>query len=39
MLFDEMEKNIANTWRIPPEVVRENQGIVEFKASKHNMWI
>jgi hypothetical protein len=39
MYFDEMRENIANTWRIPPEVVEEHQGISYFKASRHNMWI
>jgi hypothetical protein len=39
MYYDEMQENIANTWRILPEVVRKNQGIADFKASRHNMWI
>jgi hypothetical protein len=39
MYFDEMKENIANTWRIPPEVVEEHQGVENFKASRHNMWI
>jgi hypothetical protein len=39
MIFDEMQENISKTWSIPPEVVRENQGITYFKVSRHNMWI
>jgi hypothetical protein len=39
MLYDEMQEKLENTWRIPPEVVRENQGITNFQASRHNMWI
>jgi hypothetical protein len=37
--FDEMQEKLENTWRIPPEVVRENQGIANFQDSRHNMWI
>jgi hypothetical protein len=32
-------KNIAETWRISPGVVKEIEGISNFKASRHNMWI
>jgi hypothetical protein len=39
MYFDEMKENIANTQRIPLEVVEEHQGAAKFKASKHNRWI
>jgi hypothetical protein len=39
MYYDDMWENIDNTWRIPPEVVRSNQGITYFKAFRHNMWI
>jgi hypothetical protein len=39
MYYDEMQEKIANTWRIPPEVVEEHQSIDNFKASRHNMWI
>jgi hypothetical protein len=39
MLFDEMQEKLANTWRIPPEVVKEYQIIDKFQASRHNMWI
>jgi hypothetical protein len=30
---------LTNTWRITPEVVRENQGITNFQYSRHNIWI
>jgi hypothetical protein len=30
MFYDEMQEKIENTWRITPEFVRENQGIVSF---------
>jgi len=30
---------MENTWIIPPEVVRYNQGITHFQSSKHNMLI
>jgi hypothetical protein len=39
MLFDEMQEKLANTWRIPPKVVKEHQIIDKFQASRHNMWI
>jgi hypothetical protein len=39
MLFDDMQEKLANTWRMPTEVVAENQVIAYFKASIHNMWI
>jgi hypothetical protein len=26
-------------WRIQIEVVEENEGIANFKASRHHMWI
>jgi hypothetical protein len=39
MLYDEMKEKLANTWRIPPKVMRENQGITKFQDSRHNMWI
>jgi hypothetical protein len=39
MLYDEMQEKLTNTWRIPPEIVRENQGITNFQDSKHNIWI
>jgi hypothetical protein len=37
--INEMQENMENAWRIPLEVVRENQGIANFQASRHNMWI
>jgi hypothetical protein len=30
---------MADTWRIPLEVVEEYQSIANFKVSRHNMWI
>jgi len=39
MYFDEIKEKMANTWRIIPEVVEEHQGVENFKASRHNMWI
>jgi hypothetical protein len=39
MMLEEMQENISTTWRIPPEVIRENQGIADFKDSRHSMWI
>jgi len=39
MYLEEMQENIVDTWRISPEVVKENEGIENFKASRHNMWI
>jgi hypothetical protein len=30
---------IANTWRITLEVLMQYQGIANFKATRHNMWI
>jgi hypothetical protein len=39
MYYDEMQERLENTWIIPPEVVRENQGITNFQASRHNIWI
>jgi len=37
--YNEMQEKIANTWRIPLEVVEEHQSIANFKAFRHNMWI
>jgi hypothetical protein len=39
MYYDEMWEKIANTWRIPPKVVKEHQSIANFQASRHNTWI
>jgi hypothetical protein len=39
MLYDEMQEKLKNTWIIPPEIVRDNRGITNFQASKHNIWI
>ena len=34
-----MHEKIADTWIISPEVVKEHEGIANFKASRHNIWI
>jgi hypothetical protein len=39
MYLGEMQENIEDTWRISLEVVKENEGIANFKASRHNIWI
>jgi hypothetical protein len=39
MYIQEMQEKIENTWRISPEVVKEHEGIANFKASRHNTWI
>jgi hypothetical protein len=39
MYLKEMQDKITDTWRISPKVVKENEGIANFKASRHNMWI
>jgi hypothetical protein len=39
MYIQEMQEKIADTWRILPEVVKENEGIANFKESRHNIWI
>jgi hypothetical protein len=37
--LEEIQEKVAETWRIPPEVVEEYKKIANFKASRHNMWI
>jgi hypothetical protein len=37
--LSDIQDNIANTWRITPEVVAQYQGIANFRATRHNMWI
>jgi hypothetical protein len=39
MYIQEIQEKIADTWRVSPEVVKENEGITNFKASSHNIWI
>jgi hypothetical protein len=39
MFLGEMQKKIADTWRISLEVVKENYGIVNLKSSRNNIWI
>jgi hypothetical protein len=33
------DNSSVDTWRLSPEVVKENEGIVNFKESKKNIWI
>jgi hypothetical protein len=35
----DLQDTITNTWRITPEVVALYQGITNFKATRHAMWI
>jgi hypothetical protein len=35
----DIQESIANTWRITLEVVAQYQGIENFRATCHNMWI
>jgi len=35
--YNDLQENIANTWRITPEVVTPYQGIAIFKVIKHTM--
>jgi hypothetical protein len=39
MFLEDMQQNTTNVWRIPIEVVQENEGISNFKASRHQSWI
>jgi hypothetical protein len=39
MFLEDMQQKTTNVWRIPIQVVQENEGIANFKASKHHMWI
>jgi hypothetical protein len=39
MYIQEMQEKIENTWRISPEVVKEHEGIANFKTFKYNIWI
>jgi hypothetical protein len=39
MYIQEMQENIADTWIISPEVVKEHEGIANFKESRNNTWI
>jgi hypothetical protein len=31
--LSDIQDNIANTWRMPPEVITQHQGIANFKAT------
>jgi hypothetical protein len=35
----EIHNILADTWRISPETVQEYGQIVNFQASRHNMWL
>jgi hypothetical protein len=37
--FSDIQESITNTWRITLEVVVQYQGIENFRATCHNMWI
>jgi hypothetical protein len=37
MFLEDIQKNKTNVWRILVEVVKENKGIMNFKASTHLM--
>jgi hypothetical protein len=39
MLLEEIQQHTVNVWCIPMEVVQEIDGITNFEASKHHMWI
>ena len=39
MYINEIQEKITETWRISPKLVKENEGIEKFKASRHNIWI
>jgi hypothetical protein len=39
MFLEDMQHKIAKIWRIPIELVHGNEGIADFKASRHHMWI
>jgi hypothetical protein len=37
--LSDIQDNIANTWRVTPEEITQSQGIDNFKATRHAMWI
>jgi hypothetical protein len=39
MFLEDMQQKTTNVWRIPIEVVQGNEGISNFKASRHHLWI
>jgi len=39
MYLGEMQEKIEDTWRISPEVVKENEGVENFKEFRKNIWI
>jgi hypothetical protein len=36
MYIQDMQEKIVDTWRISPEVVKENEGIVNFKVMQEH---
>jgi len=39
MLLEDIHQRTTKVWNIPVEVVKEIEGISNFKASRHHMWI
>jgi hypothetical protein len=39
MFLEDMKQKIYNVWRILVEVVQGNEGIANFKASRHHLWV
>jgi hypothetical protein len=39
MFLEYMQQKTTSVWRIPIEVFKETEGIYNFKASRHHMWI
>jgi hypothetical protein len=37
--LSDLQDNIANTWRVTQEEITQYQGIANFKATRHVMWI
>jgi outer membrane autotransporter protein len=37
--YNDLQESIANTWWVTPEVVVQYQGIANFKATRHAVWI
>jgi hypothetical protein len=36
---NDLQESITNTWRVTPEAITQYQGIANFKATRHAMWI
>jgi hypothetical protein len=37
--LNDIQENIANTWRVTPKVVTQYQGVANFRDTRHDMWI